>query len=227
MSRRGEKEIGSGIARQVRGFKELATDKYHDGTELLAWFTDGEEKRTRTWGLHAETISAIRAEMNTLRKSFDGMKPGSSEFEVTLKNYNRQFKERDTEAWYIQEIEVLAKLVEVCLKAGRNWEAVSRAIQIGDLLAEVRIKFLWDEHATFGKMTRTNLSQGQANRRRSSRDARFKHVTSLMEQGHTLSSACRIAAPAHRVKPETLEKDYQRIKKESTSARMLRGSADT
>ena len=228
MSRRTQKEVGSGIARQSRSYESYDSSTVEGASELRAWFDQSERKRTREWGFHAETIAAVKAEMSRLTKPFAGLEPGTEAFLKTLTKYNEQFIERETEAWYIREIYKLASIVKrMVVESHSYWEAVSRAIMIGDLLTEFRLKFAWDEHALFGQKTRQNLSEGQSNRRRSSKESRIEAVDALIDAGHTLSNACRLAAPGQGVKPETLEKDYRRLKKESTSARMLSGLPDT
>jgi hypothetical protein len=223
MAQRFQEEVGSGIARRVRCTVLLKPEEPGDAAKIVEWFDDGERKRTQRWGNQAKAIAAVRAEMERLRVPFQGLEPGTETFFSALRDFNALFVERTTEAWYLKEIEAEASLVEVALEEGRHWEAVSRAVNIGDLLAELRLNFEWGADATFGRQNRVNLSEGQTNRRRSSKEARFEDVETLLAKGHSLSGACRIAAPRHGVKPETLEKDYQRIKKERTTARMLSG----
>lgn len=223
MAQRFQEEVGSGIARRVRRTLLLNPEEPDDAAKIVEWFDEGERARTQRWGNQATLIAAVRTEMERLRVPFQGLLPGTEAFLSALREFNALFIERTTEAWYLREIEGQASLIEVALEAGRHWEAVSRAVNIGDLLAELRLKFEWDADATFGRQNRINLSEGQTNRRRSSKEARFDDVEALLAKRHSLSGACQIAARRHGVKPETLEKDYQRIKKERTTARMLSG----
>lgn len=64
--------------------------------------------------------------------------------------YNEYFAARRTEAWYFCEMARLTKQIELEIKSGLGWDAVSSAMQLGELATEWRFKNDWEPAALFG-----------------------------------------------------------------------------
>jgi hypothetical protein len=154
MPRHESKLVGSGITSQTVLIDVL--DGQDDTAQILAWFRSTDFSTNEPWGQFAQMIAGAR-------RRFD-------EINAELANCNLlerkvAFRERDTEAWYVRQIVKTARFVELEIECGRYWLAVTGAMQIGELFAELRLK-QWDTDATFGATTRSRLSQGGRNGRR-------------------------------------------------------------
>lgn len=209
VARHGSEGVGSGITAKSVAETWLDLNDPTDAAEFTEGLEAFHESLRKPWAYHGRVISGVRARLAEIRAEL-------SHLDRFTHEYESHFKTRDTEAWYVREIDVTARLVELAVEEGRPWEAVARAMQIGELLTELRLKFAWDADAVWGRKQRTSLQDSARARRTSSREQRIADVELEVAAGTKKGQAIRKVAERHGVKEHTIKKDYY-SKKPSTT----------
>jgi hypothetical protein len=205
---RRSKIVGSGITEESVETIELDPSNPDDGQLMKEWLEGISAGLNQPWGSHASIIAATRLRFQEIKIELKEVERGSKE-------YAAHFKERDSEPWYVREIVKTARAVELALEGGRPWEAVSRAMQIGELLAEFRLK-RWDKPALFGEKRLTEMREQGRKSRRSSKQGRIDRVEQLVQEGMKVTYAIRRVAREHEVSEAAIKKDLYPRRKPST-----------
>lgn len=129
-----------------------------------------------------------------------------------LDGHNAVFEERDSEAWYLDRVDICTRVAESAVKEGRPWEAAENAMLIGEYLTELRLKFDFDEYVKQAKKAEENRLAANKTRRKDSPKSRFEQVVALTAKGQSLRNACRIVAKREDSHPSTIQHDYYKHK---------------
>ena len=199
MARRGSKSIGSGITKQ--SVQTVRYDDPRDAEEFGRQVKAFEATLDQAWAFRAHLIAGLRTRWHEVQAELEGLPRHTEE-------YKARFRERDTEEWYLREIDSIARVVEWAVKCGRPWEAAARSMQIGELLAEFRLKSEWDDDAVWGRAQRIASAAGVAARRRHSIEERVAQVRRYLAQGHKLNAAFELAAVDLDVALQTVRRDW-------------------
>jgi transposase-like protein len=176
---------------------------------MIEWLEGVPARLNQPWGSHGSVIAGVRGRLQEITAELQHIDHNAAE-------YFAYFKERDTEGWYVREIVTTARAVELAIEGGRPWEAVSRAMQIGELLTELRLKFSWEPDALWGRQRREEQRQGAEKWRRSSAEERIRMVNDLCAKGLSKRNAIRRTASHFGLHPSTVSKDYYNKKYRST-----------
>ena len=127
--------------------------------EMEAFFEEVNAALSRPWRWQADVIASTRS-------AFAEMEEIAPDIHEDLSAWNEFYRERVTEAWYLKELVTLARSVEVAVEKGEMWGAVEDAMRMGDLYAEVRLKFGtdWERAALSGRKSIDGSSNGGAKR---------------------------------------------------------------
>lgn len=148
--------MGTGISEHVTrplDFNRSTPD------EIRAFFAQCNEAANRPWSWQADLIEATR-------DAYEETKKRAPNIHEDLDAYNEFFRERATQAWYEKELVSRAKLVERALENGKVWQAINEAMHMGELYAEVRLKFGtdWEKVALAGRASARGSNDGAAKR---------------------------------------------------------------
>lgn len=157
--------VGDGITERKRkkaSFQVPLTEA--DMAELCHAQDRYNEIVNRPWRFDADIIKAVRRDLAAAKLASPDNSGGT----------NDAFIERVSVPWYLGEIDFEARVVELAIANGNPWEAVTSAIRIGDLLAELRIKELWGKDAIRGRKSVTDGKKGGDDQGRLA-DVRARH----------------------------------------------------
>ncbi len=198
MKKRQTTAIGSGITER----EELdAIEVNAENSDLII---DAIRSRNREldspWASNRHVIDRARARLQKYEKYVDSLG-------VEFEERSAFFKKRDSLGWYLREIVALAQLTEMAANAGRTWEAVDRALLIGECLTELKFKALWENYALKGKKHQEASERNAEERRLHAARLRYRLVRCLRRRGHSWENCYRLAATKLGVSASTVKKD--------------------
>jgi len=209
MVKHGSEAIGSGITAGSVNYRELDPNDDKDAREFVEWHAKLQKSFSQRWAYKAHVIEICRLRWEAIKAELVKLKRYGPE-------YKERLKERAGEAWYVREIVDTATIVEAAVENGRPWEAVARAIEIGELITELRLKFEWDDDATWGRKQLTALRDAAQARRRSSASDRLADVDREVATGTKLTAAFAVVAERRGESESTIRNEYYRTKRSSS-----------
>lgn len=193
--------IGSGITRRTRVYRLLDPNTDVGAETFALAMRERNEVLYKPWAEKRRLIDRARTRLSELEK----LMPSAVD---DLEAFNDHYRERDSELWYLWQIDVCASVAETAVQEGRPWEAVEQAMLIGEYLTELRIKSLWDEFAMAGKKAKDSSALGAEMRRRRPAEDRCAEVQRLVDEGKTLSRAFRLVGERESSSPSTIKRDW-------------------
>lgn len=193
--------IGSGITRRRQVYSRLDLNTDVGAETFASAMRERNEELYKPWAGKRRLIDRARARLSELEKSL----PRAVD---DLEAFNTHYRERDSELWYLWQIDICASVAEAAIQEGRPWEAVEQAMLIGEYLTELRIKSLWDEFAMAGKKAKDSSAFGAEMRRRRPAADRCAEVQRLVDEGKTLSRAFALVGKRERSSPSTIKRDW-------------------
>jgi hypothetical protein len=201
------RRIGSGLTDQH--LEETWLTEEADAPAVLAFFWKSKDACSRQWAWHAPIIEGARRHWSAFKAEFRPIDPNDYK---AFKEYNARFIERSSAAWYLREIDSTARAVEIATEDNRPWLAVARAMQLGELITELRLKFRWDEYAEWGEKRLLELrDNGQAKRKGRDREARRARFEQLVAEGVPKMKAYQQVADENGAKRSAIIKDLRKI----------------
>lgn len=145
MSRIVKSTVGTGIT--SRKVAKIVYDPNDDkDTNELRFAFEHRNKRLQTlWGANQAILDSARAELHIIK-----IEAGRND---DLDRHNSFFRERETKGWFLRSIDIERSVAELAMQQGNAFEAVQAALKIGELLAELRLKLLWEPAAVAGAST--------------------------------------------------------------------------
>lgn len=212
MAKQEAQSVGSGITVQTVHSVSLDPSNPEDAKAIIEWMESMPGRLNEPWGPYAQMIAAARQVFTDFEAELQ-----QQQIQPGTKEYVAHFKERDTAAWYVKEIVKTARAVEIAIENQRPWEAATRAMMIGELLAESRLKE-WDKPALFGQKRLAEVREQGLKSRRSSKQSRIDDVERLVNEGLKVTNAIRKVAKNHGVSEAAIRKDVYPRKSTSTSS---------
>lgn len=193
--------VGQGITLSSRLQRVLELVVQAEADEIRQFLGSTYNKLNKPWGLHSRLIAALRERLNEIEASF--VDPADSS------ERKAKFRERETEGWYLLQAVRRANLIEKYISS-RPWEAVSLAYELGELVTELAFKLDFEKAALAGQKTLEAQKAAAGARRRQPRAVRVAFVNSLVDQGHLVTKAFKIAGVHFGVKFQTIRNDWYR-----------------
>jgi hypothetical protein len=190
-------KVGNGITERTKPDMVPATPE-----NMLAFLRGINRKIHEPWGGYADIIAFARRRLAQIKAE------APSNY-ADLEGHNAHFVERVSEGWYVQSIDLEARVAERAIADGRPWEACACSMRIGELLTELRMKQLWEPDALRGR----KIAQSAALTRKGEQAARVAEVDRLVAAGELKTAAFAIVAEAQRVTAKAIETDYYKAKK--------------
>jgi hypothetical protein len=123
------KKVGDGITARTIRLKDVEDFSLDEWADLKSTLVSLPEVYQSAWGPNAPLIANIREWLVEVRSKA----PEPSDHRA-LAEY---FAYRETEAWFVLTIAKFARHIERCVEQKKSWEAVSFALDLGMLVAEL------------------------------------------------------------------------------------------
>lgn len=201
------RNVGHGITTRRSTKNSHDLDNPEDVEKLIAAFENAEELAFHPWTQQAEIISNIKLQAERLRAEDRAEAEANPEY-VESEEFRNRYKERVTEEWYIRDMAENATLVEICVRDGRPWEAVSWAMKLAEALTELRLKLAWEPPALWGEKQLAARKSGAEMVRRHPAEDRIVRVQTLIDHGMSKRSAFKAVSADMGISPKTVERDY-------------------
>ncbi|WP_188656346.1 hypothetical protein [Stakelama pacifica] len=183
--------VGSGItARRRRKNKSVAPTV--DAFRALAAHLRGWNTTPATpWEKHRPQIDACRERLHEIMRG--APEPYLSDDWFDWQETN--MRERQDEAWYLDNILRQANCVDHHVKQGAIGWAIHEAMLLSELLTELRVKQCWELPAMWGEQRLKDAKEAAADRRKMSDEERREIVEQIAaERGLGVRDAIRTAA---------------------------------
>lgn len=191
--------IGSGISTRTRVLKVYDADT--DAPDLREYFRKRDEQQTRQWAGLTGTIADIRRRRLELLDQL----PNERENPVEFARHNQP---RESLYWYLNQIDYCSIAAEHEINEGRYWAAVEQGALIGELITEMHMKQLWEDHALRGQKALESVREGARVRRRRPDADRYADVAREIALGRKVTHAFAIVAKLEGAAVSTVSKSY-------------------
>ncbi|MEB3416802.1 hypothetical protein VCJ71_12085 [Alteriqipengyuania sp. WL0013] len=193
------KAFGTGLLMETVKFEKLDDSmSQKEILEKVCAFLPSDGVLNSPWGANAKFIRAMRTWHDLLSAK---RKPG------------RPYKLKENVDWYVKTICQYAAQVERSVKAGRTWEAVSFALDIGKLFGELRIKIEFEADAIKGRSLSDGQKAAAAARRKGPASERYELAEKYMQQGHSVRDSFARAAEVLDCSPSSVRRDHYEFRK--------------
>ena len=176
------RKVGSGITERGKRAMAPATPE-----TLISFLRGISETISEPWGGQGPLIESARERLQEIKAE------APSIFD-DLEGHNSYFVERATLGWYLQAIDAEAHVIEEAVAEGRPWQAVACAMQIGELVTELRMKQLWEPHALRGQDALEATRRGGASTRKTTDEQKVACYRKFRANGHNKTDATYLAA---------------------------------
>lgn len=209
MKRDAPLRVGSGVSRRCFA-KRYVDPLSEDGLKALsAEIRKRNRELFQPWSGQHKVIQGARDRLREL----EGSVPIITD---NLDGWLAEYQERESEFWYLWQVDVCALVAELAVDQGRPWEAVEQGMLIGEYLTELRTKKLWDEKVSLAERVMASSEAGAKRRRKVDAKTRCDRVREIqMRTGSKLSlrRIFELVALEEGSKPETIKKDWYSQKK--------------
>jgi hypothetical protein len=194
------KKVGDGITARTIRLKDVEDFSLDEWADLKSTLVSLPEVYQSAWGPNAPLIANIREWLVEVRSKA----PEPSDHRA-LAEY---FAYRETEAWFVLTIAKFARHIERCVEQKKSWEAVSFALDLGMLVAELAYKHDIERAALRGASLLETQGQSAKARRKQPAEERIAFVEQKKAMGKSVRQAFSIAAKHFGVSAATIKKDY-------------------
>lgn len=184
---------GDGITTRSRRLLVLDPDDLNDAEMWRQFLASTHDSLNAPWGNKKKLVEAVQARWEQLKSKGAGTLNAAQPYV--------------SESWYIRMACARIKLIEKYIES-RPWEAVTLAIEFGELLAELSFKIDYEKDALLGKKTLESQRTAAQNRRLQSASERHDKVVSFIASGDSTRRALKRAAECFGVAEGTIKKDY-------------------
>jgi len=188
---------GDGITTRSRRLLVLDPDDLSDAEMWRQFLASTHDGLNAPWGNKKKLVEAVQARWEQLKSKGAGTLDAARPY--------------GSESWYIRMACARIKLIEKYINS-RPWEAVTLAIEFGELLAELSFKMDYEKAALLGTKTLESQRIAAQSLRRQSAVERFDKVESFIASGDSTRRALKQAAEYFAVAEGTIRKDYYCIK---------------
>ena len=197
MVRLSSTAVGDGVTQRTRQEVSFDSASPTDMSDLQALISEAYDKLDSPWGRYSRTVAGFRLLWEHMERSLpaDPLARAAS------------LKIRSTEEWYVLQVVRNAKLVENYLST-RPWEAVSLAVEIGQLSNEYHFKFTHEKNAIAGAKMEEGRARANQQRRGEPAADRIQHARNLQSKGVGVVASLRQAAAHFGIAYATMKKDY-------------------
>ena len=200
------KMVGDGITASTIRLKDVGDFSPQDWSNFRSTLVAIPKVFESPWGTNASLIAGMRRMLADIRSKA----PEPSDYRA----FAEYFACQKTEAWFVLTINKYAKHIERCVAQDRKWEAVSFAIELGVLVAELASKHDLERAALIGARMLDVQGASAKVRRRQSAEERIAYVEQEKATGKSLRQIFPIAAKHFGVSASAIRKDF--YKKRST-----------
>jgi hypothetical protein len=155
------------------------------------------DRLNQPWGNYRRLVDALRV----LLEQLEAQLPDDPELR------RQHYKPRSAKLWYVLEAVRRANLIEKYIPE-RPWEAVSLAVELGELVTELALKADFEKQALAGGQILDARGQGARARRKQSREDRVRMVDELVASGWKKGAAFQEVAARCGVGHKAIIKDY-------------------
>lgn len=191
MDKRKYEIIGSGITKRRR-YEQEPVPLHQAARSWIDWLNrEPGEVSKNSWKGQSGWIAAVSDRLAEIEAGAPDYKVDP---EGALAFHKANFRERQDEGWYLLELKIGAQSVERLIEAKLAGSAASEALRIGELLAEWRLKFLWEEHAVKGQRTQRERRDAGLATRKGSDAERLARWLQYRTAGHGYTDADYLTA---------------------------------
>jgi len=150
---------GVGITARTTTKKSYKPKSSEENAKLVIELDAIQERVKQPWRGEIDWVE-------TIRKRAEEFRLAAPKWDDDPEAHNEYFAARKTTAWYFKEMARLTHQIETEIKSHLGWNAVSSAMQLGELTTELRFKIDWEPAALFGdEQMGARKSGGEKNRK--------------------------------------------------------------
>ncbi len=212
-----ESEIqGEGITQRTIHKKKYRLESLEENEKLATELSEAIEKVKQPWRGKQYWVEKIRRRAAELEEK-------APKWEDDPNGHNEYFAARDKEAWYFREMARLTRQIEREVQDCRAWDAVSSALQLGELITELRFKNDWEPAAIFGDEQMGKLKSGGESRVKHQPELVADFVKNLLDPNNTAGArnkteAVSVAAEHFKIGKSTVYEKLRKVKESAPDA---------